>query len=155
MTIFLTVGLHEQPFDRLVKLVDELDADQKAIQYGYSKYVPRAADAWQFLDFDQVRDAMVKADVVITHGGTGSIMLALSVGKKPIAVPRYKRFNEHVDDHQEQVVRKMGNLGLVYPFLPGDEIVSLISCASKANVKYSAGNCRSIDVVIRQSIDRR
>ena len=44
--IFVTVGTHEQPFDRLVKAIDELKRDQLItddifIQTGYSTYSPK------------------------------------------------------------------------------------------------------------------
>ena len=47
---------------------------------------------------------MEKSDLVITHGGVGSIVMALKMGKKVIAVPRLSAFGEHINDHQIQIV---------------------------------------------------
>jgi UDP-N-acetylglucosamine transferase subunit ALG13 len=50
---------------------------------------------------------MKRAKIVITHGGTGSIFTALNLNKKVIAVPRLKKFREHTDDHQLQIVKEL------------------------------------------------
>jgi UDP-N-acetylglucosamine transferase subunit ALG13 len=55
--------------------------------------------------FDRLAEWAAAADVIITHGGPGSILLALSVGRSPVVVPRDPRFGEHVDDHQLRFVR--------------------------------------------------
>lgn len=121
--IFLMVGTHEQQFDRIVKAVDELEAEeQKIIQYGYSSYRPVNSDGHDFLPFDRVKQHMLDASVIITHAGTGSVMLALSLGRRPIVVPRYKRFGEHIDDHQLQLVETLMEDGLIVPLFEGDDL---------------------------------
>lgn len=59
--------------------------------------------------FSQIMD---KAEIVITHGGTGAIIGAVKKGKKVIAVPRLARYGEHVDDHQLQLVGQFKELNL-------------------------------------------
>lgn len=107
--IYITLGSQKFQFNRLLRYVDEL-IEQKAIeadvfaQIGFSDYLPKN---YKYKDFLARADFMImmnKADVVITHGGTGAIVNALKAGKKVIAVPRKKSFHEHVDDHQEQIV---------------------------------------------------
>ena len=53
---------------------------------------------------------MEKANIVITHGGTGAIIGAVKKGKKVIAVPRLAKYGEHVDDHQLQLIKKFDDL---------------------------------------------
>lgn len=121
--IFALVGTHEQQFDRLVRALDDLDTDEaRIVQYGYSTYRPANCAAHKFLPFDDVRRYMEAADVVITHAGTGSVMFALSLGKRPIVAPRYAKFGEHVDDHQLQLVDSLMEDGLVVPYLDGDSL---------------------------------
>lgn len=72
--VFVTVGTHEQQFDRLVKAVDDLKADGTLvepvfIQTGYSTYEPVHCAHSQFVPFRQMKSYMEGADVVITHGG--------------------------------------------------------------------------------------
>ncbi len=117
------VGTHEQPFDRLVREVDRLRTDeQRVIQYGYSTYTPAYSDGSDFLSFDEVKGYIQDADVVITHSGTGSVMLALSLGKMPIVAPRYRKYGEHIDDHQLQLVKELVEEGMVVPYYDGDDL---------------------------------
>ena len=103
--IFVTVGTHEQPFDRLLIEIDRLASDKVIdekmfIQSGYSAYKPIACDYKPFLGFDEMMQKMASARVIITHCGSSTIMQAIQLGKLPIVVPRQKIYKEHVDDHQ-------------------------------------------------------
>lgn len=110
--IFVTVGTHEQPFDRLIKAIDELKRSniiwqEVFIQSGYSTYKPQFCDYGDFIGFNEMLGRMSSAEIVITHGGTGSVMLALYHNKIPLVVPRQKKYNEHIDNHQVQFCRMM------------------------------------------------
>lgn len=103
--IFVTVGTHEQPFNRLVKAVDKLKLNGKItesifIQTGYSTYVPQACEYQDFISIRQMNEYMRQASIVITHGGPSSFVMALQYNKVPIVVPRLSKYNEHVNDHQ-------------------------------------------------------
>ena len=58
-----------------------------------------------------------KADIVITHGGPSSFIMPLQIGKIPIVVPRQKKYNEHVNNHQVEfstaVKERYGNIIVV------------------------------------------
>lgn len=103
--IFVTVGTHEQPFDRLLKEVDYLVekgviTEEVFIQTGYSTYIPKYCKWSKLLSFDKMNELMEKADIIITHGGPATFMSAIAKGKKPIVVPRLEKYGEHVNDHQ-------------------------------------------------------
>ncbi|NQQ99220.1 multidrug MFS transporter [Streptococcus suis] len=103
--IFVTVGTHEQPFDRLLKAVDYLVekgviTEEVFIQTGYSTYIPKNCKWSKLLSFDKMNELMEKADIIITHGGPATFMSAIAKGKKPIVVPRLEKYGEHVNDHQ-------------------------------------------------------
>ena len=106
--IFITLGSQKFQFNRLLRAVDELcekgtvDAEYVFAQIGYSDYLPKNFSYKKFLDRDEFSKEMGKADIVITHGGTGAIIGAVKKGKKVIAVPRRAQYGEHVDDHQLQ-----------------------------------------------------
>ena len=108
--IFVTVGTHEQQFDRLVRAVDELKADGTIadsvyIQTGYCTYLPTHCEHSKFVPFKQMKEMMADADVVITHGGPSSFIEAMATGKVPVVVPRRGDLGEHVNDHQADFVR--------------------------------------------------
>ena len=94
--IFVTVGTHEQPFNRLIQKIDELKKDG-TIQDDVSKLIP----------YQQMVKNVADARIVITHGGPASFIMPLQVGKTPIVVPRQHQFNEHVNDHQVEFARNV------------------------------------------------
>jgi UDP-N-acetylglucosamine transferase subunit ALG13 len=112
--IFVTVGTDRAPFDRLLNAVEALQTeDEIVVQHGASDVRPANARCVDFLPFDEWVDHVRRADIVITHGGVGSIMVALMNGKRPVVVPRLKRFREAVDDHQQAFGRRFGADGHV------------------------------------------
>lgn len=103
--IFVTVGTHEQPFNRLIKEVDRLVEtgvikDDVFIQTGYSTYEPKFCKWSSLISFDKMNELMETSDIIITHGGPATFMSAIANGKKPIVVPRQEKYGEHVNDHQ-------------------------------------------------------
>lgn len=103
--IFVTVGTHEQPFDRLVSYVDKLCLSGQItepvfIQTGYSAYKPEYCEWKSMLGYEEMLERMSKARVVVIHAGAGSYMMARQMGHMPVVVPRQKRYREHVDENQ-------------------------------------------------------
>ena len=120
--IFVTVGTHEQSFDRLVKCIDEMVRDnlineEVIIQKGYTDYEPKYCESYKLIPYDKMNEYNEKARIVITHGGPASFIAPLSIGKIPIVVPRKKEFNEHINDHQldfcKEVEKRMQNIIVV------------------------------------------
>lgn len=60
----------------------------------------------------ELRAAFRAADVVVVHAGVGAALEALDAGRRPLVVPRLKRFGEHVDDHQLEVAHELERRGL-------------------------------------------
>ncbi len=117
--IFVTVGTHEQPFNRLVQAVDDLKRDgiiqeDVMIQTGYSTYEPRYCRWSKLIPYEEMVKNVADARIVITHGGPASFIMPLQLGKIPIVVPRQLQFGEHVNDHQVEfarnVAQRMGNI---------------------------------------------
>ncbi len=103
--IFVTVGTHEQQFNRLVAYMDQLVGDNTItedvmIQTGFSTYEPRYCKWSKLFPYSEMQKNMEDARIVITHGGPSSFIAALQIGKIPIVVPRRKEFDEHVNNHQ-------------------------------------------------------
>lgn len=109
--IFVTVGTHEQPFNRLIKKIDELKKDgiineDVIIQTGFSTYEPKYCQWSKLIPYQQMVKNVADARIVITHGGPASFIMPLQIGKTPIVVPRQHQFNEHVN--YDQIVVGMG-----------------------------------------------
>lgn len=110
--IFVTVGLHTQPFDRLIKQVDVMKgngliADEVIMQIGYATYEPKNCKWSRTYRYSEMEAFADTARILITHGGPSSFMLALQRGKIPIVVPRREKYNEHINDHQMEFARAM------------------------------------------------
>ena len=121
--IFVTVGTHEQPFNRLIKEIDALvsngDIKEKVIiQTGFSTYTPNHCEVYKMMSFNEMQKALKTARIVITHGGPSSFIEALQFGKVPIVVPRQEKFHEHVNNHQVEftklIAKRMNNIIPVY-----------------------------------------
>mgnify|MGYP000529214901 CR=1 FL=1 len=110
--IFVTVGTHEQSFERLVKKVDDLKKDKiinedVVIQKGYTNYEPQYCESYKLVNYNDMQKYLKTARIIITHGGPASFIAPLAVGKIPIVVPRQKKFNEHVNNHQKDFVEQI------------------------------------------------
>ena len=110
--IFVTVGTHEQPFDRLLKWIEKMVEDkiideEVIIQKGYTDYEPKHCKNFKLIGYEEMQKYIAEARIVITHGGPASFIAPLSIGKIPIVVPRKKDYNEHVNNHQLEFAREV------------------------------------------------
>jgi len=112
--IFVTVGTHYQGFDRLIKKMDEIARkinDEVIMQIGYSRYEPRNAKWFRFLEENDILELYKKADIIVAHAGAGTLLTVLSFGKPLVIVPRLKEFKEHVDDQQLELAEALEAMG--------------------------------------------
>ena len=110
--IFVTVGTHEQPFDRLVSAIDALKGkgvieEDVIIQTGYSTYEPKHCTWSRLFPYSEMVKNVKDARIVITHGGPSSFIMPLQEGKIPVVVPRQEKYAEHVNDHQVAFCREV------------------------------------------------
>ncbi len=109
--ILVTLGTQDKSFKRLLdeiqKLIDKKVIEDKVIvQAGFTKYQSKDMEIFDLIDRDKFNSLMKECDLLITHGGVGSILTGLKNGKKIIACPRLEKYNEHINDHQKQIIEK-------------------------------------------------
>lgn len=130
--LFVTVGTHEQPFNRLIHYIDDLKRDniiqdEVVMQIGFSTYIPQYCQWSKLIPYKDVEKMIETARIVITHGGPASFVMPLQIGKIPVVVPRQHIFQEHVNDHQiefvKAVAQRMGNIIPVYEITKLKEVV--------------------------------
>lgn len=159
--IFVTVGTHEQPFNRLIQTIDELKRDgviteDVIMQTGYSTYKPQYCQWDKMIPYKQMVKNVEDAHIVITHGGPASFIMPLQIGKTPIVVSRQHQFNEHVNDHQVKFVRNIAKrMGTIIPvediskleeiITNYDEIVAGMGHGMNSN---NANFCNKLDKLI-------
>lgn len=132
--IFVTVGSRSYQFDRLFQKLDALYEDkilteEMFAQTGTSKYIPKHYKYKDFLTTDEFIQKIKEADIVVTHGASGSIMKALNLDKKIIAVTRLEKYNEHINDHQIQNNEAFSSNG--YVLMADLELNDLGECFKK------------------------
>ena len=125
--ILILLGTQDNSFHRLLDKVQEL-IDKKVItekvivQAGRTKFESKDMEIYSLITEEKLREIMKKADLVITHGGVGSIVMALKMGKKVIAVPRLSAFGEHINDHQIQIIDSFDKQGFLIGLTEVDEM---------------------------------
>lgn len=125
--IFVTVGSRNYQFNRLFVKLDELfeqgilDGELFA-QIGTSTYVPKHYQYKDFISQDEFLEKIQWADLVVSHGASGSIMKALNAGKKVLAVTRLAKYNEHINDHQIQNNEAFASNGYVLAVYDMDDL---------------------------------
>ena len=155
--IFVTVGTHEQQFNRLIEYIDKMKAegkieDEVVMQIGYSTYEPKHCKWDKLIPYSQMEQNVKAARIVITHGGPATFIMPLQIGKTPIVVPRQHRFDEHVNDHQiefsQEVAKRMGtiipvidiaeleNIILNYDTIVESQNTGIISNNAKFNAEF-------------------
>ena len=116
VTVVAVLGTDHHPFDRLVGWMDEAARRHPdvrfVVQHGASR-APVRAEGHAFLGHDALVHLLRSADVVVCHGGPGTITDARAVGHLPVCVPRDPELGEHVDGHQQRFADVAGPAGLM------------------------------------------
>ncbi|MBV9837556.1 MAG: hypothetical protein JO156_05520 [Solirubrobacterales bacterium] len=112
--VAVLLGTMPYSFRRLVEqLVRILPSDAEVTwQVGETPTDDLGIVAHRTLPPDELRRALVQADVVVGHAGGGSALQVMEAGKCPVLVPREAAHREHVDDHQLQIAKMLPALGL-------------------------------------------
>lgn len=134
--ILVILGTEQFPFERLVRKMDEIAGqmlfeDEVYVQLGSCQYEPRNCAWKRYIDFGEMVDKIRAAGVVISHAGAGTTLLCLHLGKRPILVPRQKKFGEHVDDHQVSFAQMIETMGYVDVVNDASEIQAYIEKQSR------------------------
>ncbi|SFL84917.1 PssE/Cps14G family polysaccharide biosynthesis glycosyltransferase [Salibacterium qingdaonense] len=114
--IFVVLGTHELPFTRLLdemqRLIDDgIVTEDVVVQSGHTNYSTSSMNLTPFLQFDEMERTFDEARVIVSHGGTGSIITGVKKEKPVIAVPRLSAHGEHNDDHQTEIVEQFQSTG--------------------------------------------
>ena len=148
--VFATVGA-TLPFDRMVEMVATLKAsgdisEDLVIQTGIGGLSPLGLQTYETLPFDSMLAYLREADIVICHGGTGSLITALREGCRVIVVPRLFEKGEHYDNHQKEITRAFAGRGLVTPASTLEELAQALKAVrARPPVSATTNPSRLID----------
>ena len=153
--ILVTLGTQKQHFTRLLDYIENSNInDEIIVQAGHTKYNSKKMKIFDFIDYEEMNKYVDKADLIITHGGTGSIIGPLKNGKKVIACARKKLYLEHVDDHQEQIVDVFADAGYILKLDENIELLDLIKQSKKFKVKKFVSNTDNFIKKLEKEIDK-
>ncbi len=118
--ILITVGTEKFPFNRLMKWIDNLIAqnliepekEEIIVQYGTCTIIPNGIKGHSVLKQTDFLSLVNEARLIIAHCGEGTIDLLASIEKPFVLVPRSHSFQEHVDNHQIELAQQLAKQGI-------------------------------------------
>lgn len=156
--IFVCLGTQTYQFDRLLIELDRLVekkiiTDEIFVQTGTVNYIPKFLNYQKYLSHDEFDSIRKKSDLIIAHGGTGALIGAAKIGKNIIGVPRLAKFNEHVDDHQLQIVKVLEEQGYIRAVYDIKDLGMTILDALKNPIRKKYSRESMIIEIIEKFID--
>jgi UDP-N-acetylglucosamine transferase subunit ALG13 len=116
--IFVVLGTWEMPFTRPLQEIDRackrgIIKEPVVVQCGRTVYQSEHLELVPFYDKAELELMYERASVVISQAGVGSIMLGLKKAKKVIGIARLAKYDEHIDDHQLEILDVFSKSGAV------------------------------------------
>lgn len=156
--ILVTLGTQDKKFTRLLeaiqKQIDNKKINEKVIvQAGCtSNFKSKDMEIFDLIPMNEFDEKIKECDILITHGGVGSIITGLKNNKIVIAAPRLKKYNEHVNDHQLQIVENFAKEGYILYLEDFDNLDKLLIEAKKFKPKKFKSNTSNIIKLLERSI---
>ena len=157
--ILVLLGTQKNDFSRLLKeiencIIDGTINEEVIVQAGSTKYETSNMKLFDLIGRDDLDEKKEEARFIITHGGVGSIVGALKMNKKVIAVPRLKQYKEHVNDHQKQIVENFDKKGYIKGVLDIKDLKEAIRTIDEFVPKKFVSNTQSIINIVDNYIEK-
>ena len=137
--VFVTVGNATQGFRRLLDAIERqagaglFGMEPVLIQSGHNPgFQSSRCEVKPFISMDEFNEAMEAASLIICHGGCTQLH-AVRLGKVPVVMPRRKKYLEHVNDHQVQLVEALASQGKIVPAYEAGDLEAAITRARDLN----------------------
>lgn len=156
--ILVMLGTQNNSFHRLLEEIDKLInngviKEKVIVQAGYTKYKSKNMEIFSLISQDELEKYQIQANLIITHGGVGSIIGSLKLGKKVIAVPRLHKYGEHVNDHQKQIIENFSENGYIIGIEDVSELEKAIEKVKTFEPKKYIANNKKMLSIIENFID--
>lgn len=156
--IFVTLGTQDKTFERLLIAIDKAVekgeiTDRVVVQAGNTKYESKNMEIFDLISPDEFNKLVDECDLLITHGGTGSILSAVKKGKKVIAAARLKKYKEHVNDHQKQIIKEFEKEGYLVELKDFNQVGKTIKKAQKFKPKKFKSNTENMINLLENIIE--
>lgn len=154
--ILVTLGTQSQKFYRLLDALENSNIKEEIIVQagGSANYKSKKMKIFKFIDYNKMNDLIDKASLIITHGGTGSIIMPLQKGKKVIACARLEKYKEHINDHQKEIVSVFASGCYILEFADGDSIDDIYNKSKKFKPNKYISNTDNFISELKKLIDK-
>ena len=156
--IFVTLGTQDKNFDRLVSAIDKEIKnghikEKVIVQSGSTNFKSGDMEIVDYLSQEEFEEYMKKCDLLITHGGVGSILTGLSYGKKVIAAARLSKYKEHINDHQVQIIKEFAKKGYILELEDFSKLNEVIKKSKRFKPNKYKSNTNNMIKMIEDYID--
>ncbi len=157
--ILVTLGTQDKQFTRLLEAVEkqiELGniKDEVVVQAGFTKFNSKNMEIFDYIPIDKFNELLDKADIIITHGGVGTIITGIKEGKKVIAAARLAKYGEHTNDHQLQILDNFGDEGYILPIYNLENLDKVLEKAKTFEPKKFKSNNLEFINSLREEIEK-
>ena len=156
--ILVVLGTQDKEFPRLLEAVDrEIEKgnikDKVVVQAGQTKYESKNMEIFDLLSAPEFDKLLDKADIVITHGGAGTILNAIKKGKKIIAAARLSKYKEHHNDHQKQIIKEFADQGYLLELKDFNKLGKMLEKVKSFKPKKFVSNTNNMIKLLENYID--
>ncbi len=156
--ILVMLGTQNNSFHRLLEEIEKcieekIIKEEVIVQAGGTNYKSSKMKVFGIIANKELNKYMNKASFIICHGGVGSIVSSIKAGKKVIAVPRYEKYGEHVNDHQVQIVESFDEQGFIKGIKNVEDLGKAITEISNFEPQKFVSNTENVINIITDFID--
>lgn len=156
--ILVTLGTQDKSFVRLLEAIEkQVQAgkitDRIVVQAGSTHFVSSSMEIFDLIPMEQFDALLDECDLLITHGGVGTIMAALHKGKRIIAAPRLARWHEHHNDHQLEIITAFAKEGYLLALNDFDRLDEVLEQAEAFEPQPVASNTPNLIAFLEDWID--
>ena len=156
--ILVTLGTQDKSFERLLKAIQkEIDngniKDRVVVQAGHTKFKSKDMEIFDLIPMEEFDNLIKKCDLLITHGGVGSIITGLKQNKKVIAAARLKEYGEHTNNHQLQIIENFSKEGYILELKDFNKLNDVIEKSKKFKPNKYKSNTENMIKTVTQYID--
>ncbi len=156
--ILVTLGTQDKSFARLLTAIQkQIDLgnikERVVVQAGCTKFNSNDMEIFDLIPMEDFDKLISECDLLITHGGVGSIISGLNKNKKVIAAARLAKYKEHVNDHQLQIIDNFSRNGYILKLEDFDKLNEVIKSATTFKPNKYDSNAESFRSKIIELID--
>ena len=156
--VLVLLGTQNNSFHRLLEEIERNIEngniiDEVFVQAGFTKFKSNIMKIFDFVSTEEIEKLIGQANYIITHGGVGSIVSSLKKGKRVIAVPRMEMYEEHVNNHQIEIVQKFNEQGHIIGVTGVEELSKAIQQIDNFEPKPYISNSDKLINIVENFID--